>query len=430
MSPRPALTRLQTLDVAKIRTDGGTQARANIDRAVVQEYGELMEGGVEFPPVRTWFDGNDYWLVDGFHRVAATKRIGARTIAAQVLHGSLEDARWDSYRANSTHGLRRTVADLETVITRVLKHPKSQHLSNNQIAKHLDLPEATFRRWRKRLSSSSDEDATRVAVRGGASYPIKIAQIGRRQPEHPANRPSNKRLQQELGGLAAGASPSARRILNVIEKWIHGSSDASTALSALEGVIASLGRSRPATAAQGLTVWFTGLSSAGKSTISKSVYEQLQAVGYKTEWLDGDEVRQHLSKGLGFNKEDRDENVLRIGYVAERLTRNGVITLVSAIAPYRATREKIRNQIGAFIEVYVNAPIDVCERRDLKGIYQRARAGEMRGVTGIDDPYEPPLAAEIECHTDRETSLKSSSRVMTAVLEWLSKHHQVAQDKA
>jgi adenylylsulfate kinase len=386
-----------------------------------------MEAGVEFPPVRTWFDGNDYWLVDGFHRIAATRKIGARKITVQVFEGSLEEARWDSYRANSTHGLRRTIVDLEAVITRVLEHPKSQHLSNNQIARHLDLPEATFRRWRKRLSSSADEDATRLAVRGGATYMIKIAQIGRSQSATAGNRPSNKRLQQEFEGLVAGASPDARRVLNVIEKWIHGNSDGVTILSALEGVITSLGRSHTISTSHGLTVWLTGLSSAGKSTIGKCVYEQLRAMGYRVEWIDGDEVRHHLSKGLGFNKEDRDENVRRIGYVAERLTRNGVITLVSAIAPYRSTREEIRSQIRAFIEVYVHAPLEVCEQRDLKGIYRRARAGEIHGVTGVDDPYEPPLAAEVECHTATETPAESASRVLTAVL---ARQAQRAQHKA
>jgi adenylyl-sulfate kinase len=161
----------------------------------------------------------------------------------------------------------------------------------------------------------------------------------------------------------------------------------------------------------GLTVWFTGLSSAGKSTISRAVYEKLWAMGHKVEWLDGDVMRQHLNKGLGFTKDDRDENVRRIGFVAELLTRNGVIALVSAISPYRAIRDEVRQRSGKFIEVYVHAPLEVCEQRDLKGIYRRARAGEMHGVTGIDDPYEPPLTAEVECHTDRETPGESASRV-------------------
>ncbi len=175
-------------------------------------------------------------------------------------------------------------------------------------------------------------------------------------------------------------------------------------------------KSRETSAGTGLTVWFTGLSSAGKSTISQMVYEKLWAIGHKVEHLDGDVVRQHLNRGLGFSKEDRDENVRRIGFIADLLTRNGVIVLVSAISPYRAIRDEVRERIGQFLEVYVNAPLDICERRDLKGIYFRARAGEMHGVTGIDDPYEPPLAAEVECQTDRESPAESSSRVLNAIL--------------
>jgi len=171
----------------------------------------------------------------------------------------------------------------------------------------------------------------------------------------------------------------------------------------------------------GLTVWFTGLSSAGKSTISKAVYEKLWARGYKVEWLDGDAVRQNLSKGLGFSKEDRDENVRRIGFVAELLTRNGVIALVSLISPYRRVREEVRRRIGNFIEVYVRAPLDVCEQRDVKGLYRRARSGELHGMTGVDDPYEPPLVPEVECRTDLETAAESTAKVVAAVEEWVAK---------
>jgi adenylylsulfate kinase len=165
----------------------------------------------------------------------------------------------------------------------------------------------------------------------------------------------------------------------------------------------------------GLTVWFTGLSSAGKSTISSAVYENLRAKGHRVELLDGDVIRQHLSKGLGFSKADRDENIRRIGFVAELLTRNGVIVLVAAISPYRALRDEMRARIGQFLEVYVNAPLEVVEQRDVKGIYRRARAGEMHGVTGLDDPYEPPLAPEVECKTDRETLSESVAKVLAKI---------------
>ncbi len=170
----------------------------------------------------------------------------------------------------------------------------------------------------------------------------------------------------------------------------------------------------------GLTVWFTGLSSAGKSTISKAVFEKLWARGYKVELLDGDAVRQNLSKGLGFSKEDRDENVRRVGFVAELLTRNGVIALVSLISPYRPVREEVRHRIGNFLEVYVHAPLEVCEQRDVKGLYRRARAGEFHGMTGVDDPYEPPLTPDVECRTDRETAAESTAKVVEAIERWIT----------
>jgi bifunctional enzyme CysN/CysC len=177
----------------------------------------------------------------------------------------------------------------------------------------------------------------------------------------------------------------------------------------------------------GLTVWFTGLSSAGKSTISKAVYEKLWARGSKVEWLDGDAVRQNLSKGLGFSKEDRDENVRRIGFVAELLTRNGVIALVSLISPYARVREEVRRRIGNFLEVYVHAPLEICEQRDVKGLYRRARAGEIPAMTGIDDPYEPPPAPELECRTDLETAAESTAKVIEAIEKWLRRADIVGQ---
>jgi bifunctional enzyme CysN/CysC len=192
-----------------------------------------------------------------------------------------------------------------------------------------------------------------------------------------------------------------------------------TLAAGMIGAAMEAGASTPAIGA-GLTVWFTGLSSAGKSTISKAVYEKLWARGYKVEWLDGDAVRQNLSKGLGFSKEDRDENVRRIGFVAELLTRNGVISLVSLISPYRRVRDEVRRRIGNFLEVYVHAPLEVCEQRDVKGLYRRARAGELHGMTGVDDPYEPPLEAEVECRTDLETAAESTAKVVAAVEQWVA----------
>jgi bifunctional enzyme CysN/CysC len=151
---------------------------------------------------------------------------------------------------------------------------------------------------------------------------------------------------------------------------------------------------------QGAVIWFTGLSSAGKTTLSNAVYERLWSHGHRVQLLDGDEVRLNLCHGLGFSKEDRNENIRRIGFVAELLGRHGVIVLVSAISPYREARDGLRKTISNFLEVYVNAPLQVCEGRDVKGLYRKARSGEIRHFTGIDDPYEPPLNPDVECRTD------------------------------
>lgn len=167
----------------------------------------------------------------------------------------------------------------------------------------------------------------------------------------------------------------------------------------------------------GVTVWFTGLSGSGKTTISRVVGERLQSFGYKVEILDGDVIRQNLCKDLGFSKEDRDANIRRIGFVASLLTRNQVIVLVPVISPYREIRQEVREQIGSFVEVYVNAPLPICEQRDVKGLYKKARAGEIKNFTGIDDPYEPPIHPEVECRTDLETIEESVSKVLEKLQE-------------
>lgn len=170
----------------------------------------------------------------------------------------------------------------------------------------------------------------------------------------------------------------------------------------------------------GLTIWLTGLSSAGKTTIGRLLCENLAAAGHKVKLLDGDEMRRHISKGLGFTKQDRDENIRRIGLVAQMLTRHGVIAVVSAISPYRDVRDELRRRIGNFLEVYVHAPLELCEQRDVQGLYCRARAGEIQHVAGLDDPYEPPLQAEVECRTGRETPAESAAKVLRAVENWLA----------
>ncbi len=168
---------------------------------------------------------------------------------------------------------------------------------------------------------------------------------------------------------------------------------------------------------RGVAVWFTGFSGAGKSTIATALTKELKSQGYGIEVLDGDEIRENLTKGLGFSKEDRDTNIRRIGFVAKLLARNGVIVLVPVISPYRSIREEMREQIGHFVEVFVNAPIEVCEQRDVKGLYKKVRAGEIKQFTGIDDPYEPPLNPEIECRTDLEELDESVAKIVNKLKE-------------
>ena len=168
---------------------------------------------------------------------------------------------------------------------------------------------------------------------------------------------------------------------------------------------------------QGFTLWFTGLSGAGKSTISAIIEKRLREAGAKIEVLDGDVVRENLSKGLGFSKEDRDINIRRIGFVCELLARNGVIAMVAAISPYRAVREEIRSRIANFVEVYVECPLEVVAGRDVKGLYKKAIAGEIPQFTGVSDPYEPPLHPEVVVHSDRESPEESAQRVWAKLEE-------------
>ncbi len=168
---------------------------------------------------------------------------------------------------------------------------------------------------------------------------------------------------------------------------------------------------------KGFTAWFTGLSGAGKTTLANIVQEQLLARGYKVETLDGDIVRTHLSKGLGFSRADRDTNILRIGFVAKLLTRNEVVVLVSAISPYRVTRDQVRVDIGSFVEVFVKCPLEICIERDTKGLYKKALAGEIAQFTGVSDVYEHPLNPEIVVETANETPSESALKIMARLEE-------------
>jgi adenylyl-sulfate kinase len=166
---------------------------------------------------------------------------------------------------------------------------------------------------------------------------------------------------------------------------------------------------------KGFTLWFTGLSGAGKSTISSIIADRLRTHNAKFEVLDGDVVRTNLSKGLGFSKEDRDTNIRRIGFVCELLSRNGVIAISAAISPYHSIRDEIRLKIPNFVEVYVECPIDALVARDVKGLYKKALAGEISNFTGVSDPYEAPLHPEVTVHTGTESVEESADKVWEAL---------------
>src|ERR687898_52739 len=168
---------------------------------------------------------------------------------------------------------------------------------------------------------------------------------------------------------------------------------------------------------RGFTLWFTGLSGAGKTTIAEIVEHELRERERRVEVLDGDIVRTNLSKGLGFGRDDRNINVLRIGFVANLLTRNGVAVNVSAISPYKEARDQVRRRIVDFVEVFVDAPLEVCAERDVKGLYKKAFAGEIEQFTGVSDPYEPPAAPDLHIKTDEEEPHESARRVIAKLDE-------------
>ena len=168
---------------------------------------------------------------------------------------------------------------------------------------------------------------------------------------------------------------------------------------------------------RGATLWFTGLPSSGKSTIAHAVFQRLLDRQLPVELLDGAEVRESLSRGLGFSKEDREEHIRRMGYVAKLLSRNGVIAICAAVSPYRATRDEVRRNTRNFVEVYVECPVDVAEARDTDGWYARARRGEVEEFTGVNAPYEPPAAPEVHIHSDRESVDEAATKVIALLAD-------------
>jgi adenylylsulfate kinase len=167
----------------------------------------------------------------------------------------------------------------------------------------------------------------------------------------------------------------------------------------------------------GFTLWFTGLSGAGKSTLSEIIELRLRERGHKVEVMDGDVVRTHLSKGLGFSREDRDTNIKRIAFVCSLLTRNGVICISAAISPYSQAREWARETIGNFVEVYVSCPLEVCRERDVKGLYKLVDEGKIKNFTGVDDPYEAPEYPDLVIETNKETVEESVERIFSKLAE-------------
>jgi len=228
--------KLDVLPLVSIRQDGETQHRLCIDEDVVAEYAALMMDSVIFPPIRVWWDGNHYWLADGFHRAEAAHRAGLESFSAEICGGSLADARWDSYASNSSHGPRRTAKETKRVAQLALQHPEAAQRSNAELARHLNIPEPTLRRWRKISSSSHDEDGIRIVRRGGVSYRLATANIGKRAVA--PLRKSRETLRAQLGIMREQGSSEARRALTIIWNWAYGSVTPDDCLAALENLLA------------------------------------------------------------------------------------------------------------------------------------------------------------------------------------------------
>lgn len=230
---------IQVLSIGTIRRDGQTQCRVALSNRSVADYARQMAEGVEFPPVAVWFDGQEYWLSDGFHRLAAVESLGKLQITALVRNGSLLDAQWASYGSNAEHGRARSALDLRLATQRALTHPNAADLSNRELARHLGTAEATVRRWRTNLSVPRNTDiGRRIVRRSGVSYEMRTERIGKgKNPARVRARTGTKKtreqLSAELGQMKASANPLYRPLLNIIGNWALGSATAEDCLTAL-----------------------------------------------------------------------------------------------------------------------------------------------------------------------------------------------------
>jgi hypothetical protein len=223
------------LDIASIRRDGGTQVRANLSKATIQEYAAQMEAGDLFPPITVWYDGASYWLSDGFQRAAAAEQIGRTSILAEVRRGSLSDARWSSYAANSRHGIRRSNADILNAIRHAIEHSNARMLSHNQLAKHLNVPETTFRRLLKKLPAPEARGATCIVTRNGKCYEMNTGAMRtapRKSPVSPKAK-SVRELEHRLASLRENAAPPVQAVLNIFSNWAFGAADDDDCITAL-----------------------------------------------------------------------------------------------------------------------------------------------------------------------------------------------------
>jgi hypothetical protein len=226
---------VRNIPISSIRKDGQTQHRVAIDPALVAEYAERMQNGDVFPPVRVWWDRNEYWLSDGFHRAAAAEKAGCIEIAAEIRTGSVNDAQWDSFSANSCHGKRWSGPEGQQVIQLALAHPNATLLSNVDIAKYLHVSEKAIRRWRKVLSSAHAEDKVRFVTRGQSTYPISTEKIGQTRRVRRAK--SREEIRTELALMREQGSPKVRRLLVIVGNWAFGSATPAECIEAMERVV-------------------------------------------------------------------------------------------------------------------------------------------------------------------------------------------------